>query len=358
MIGVYVHIPFCRTRCPYCDFLSQSTPDSVPSVFTDALVDEIAAYNGPVDAQSVFLGGGTPSLLTGDALARILKALRRRFRFEQPEISIEANPDDVTPVLADAWRDLGINRVSLGVQSFDDAVLRYLGRRHDAATAHRACDTVAARFDNWGLDLIFGAPPTLAWDDTLTAALGHGPSHISAYGLTYEPATPFAQRATDAVDDAAWLELYRRADERLATYDHYEISNFALPEHRCVHNLIYWRNEAYAGFGPGAYSFHGAVRSRNTSDLAPYLDDPLAKDEAITLAPSEVRLETVIQHLRLRDGLPKPYYAQRFGQDVHDDFGEALDVLEQRGLIEDNAQSVRPTPAGFELNNEIGLALV
>ncbi|NIA15625.1 MAG: radical SAM protein, partial [Nitrospiraceae bacterium] len=140
MIGVYVHIPFCRTRCPYCDFLSQPTPGAVPTAFADALVHEIDAYDGPVDARTVFFGGGTPSLLTPESLTRILETLRRRFRLEQPEISLEANPDDVTATLADAWRDLGINRVSLGVQSFDDAVLRYLGRRHDAAIAHRACD--------------------------------------------------------------------------------------------------------------------------------------------------------------------------------------------------------------------------
>jgi len=358
MIGLYIHIPFCRTRCPYCDFASEAIPGAVPAAFVEALCREIGAFDGPDDAATVFIGGGTPSLLRVAELERILAAVTERFRLADPEITIEANPDDVGPALVDGWRALGINRVSLGVQSFDDAVLRYLGRRHDAADARRACDCVAARFGNWGMDLIFDAHPVAAWAATLETARGFAPTHVATYGLTYEPNTPFAARAADAIDDAAWLDLYRQAEAALAGYDHYEISNFARDGFACQHNLIYWRNEEYAGFGPGAYSFVGGVRARNVVDLAAYLAQPGHKAEALDLSPAEIRLETAIQHCRLRAGLDKAAYRRRFGRDVRADFAQPLDALIARGLLEEDAHTIRPTAQGFELNDEIGLALV
>lgn len=358
MIGIYVHVPFCRTRCPYCDFVSQPISGDIPRAFVEAVCREAAAFEGPDDAYTVFLGGGTPSLLGPTALAAILGALRRRFRFHDPEITIEANPDDVDRGLARAWRDLGVNRVSLGVQGFDDAALRYLGRRHDAACAHQACEIVAGHFDNWAMDLIFGAHPTACWPATLDACVAHRPPHVAAYGLTYEKGTPFGARSHEAVDEATWLALYRQASERLNGYDHYEISNFALPGCACKHNLIYWQNLEYAGFGPAAYSFINGVRARNTVQLEEYMAEPGRKAERLCLTEREIRLETVIQHFRLRGGLPKRAYVERFGHSVFADHGGALHGLLARGLLEQDAGAIRPTRQGFELNNEIGLALV
>lgn len=358
-IGIYVHIPFCRTLCPYCDFIRCHTDRAVPHEFVNTLCREIAAFDGPERACTIYLGGGTPSLLALDSLAQVLDALHARFTFQvEPEVTIEANPDDVTAELAASWRALGVNRVSLGVQSFDDRVLRYLGRRHDADTARRACTLAADRFENWSIDLIFGAHPIEAWESTLSECVACAPTHVSAYGLTYEPNTPFGARAGEAVDDDTSLDLYRRAKAQLAAYDRYEISNFALTGRRCAHNLIYWRNEEYAGFGPGAYSFLDGLRPRNTPDVDTYLADPRTKSESLPLSDAEIRLETVIQHLRLREGLPKPYYALRFGRDLRDDFAESLDALIARGLIVENEDAIKPTETGFELNNELGLALV
>jgi len=358
MIGIYVHIPFCRTRCPYCDFVSQATPGNVPDAYVSALRREISAFKGPREALSVFFGGGTPSLLAPESLDTILSAIRKQFRLADAEITIEANPDDVTGDLAHAWHDQGINRVSLGVQSFDDRVLSYLGRRHNAATARRACEIVAERFVNWNMDLIFGAPPIECWAETLAACVCFAPPHVAAYGLTYEAGTLFERRRQDALDDDAALALYQEAEQALAEYAHYEISNYAKPGFECRHNLIYWHNEEYAGFGAAAYSFLDGVRARNLERTADYLERPGEKAEALRLTDREIRVETVIQHLRLQKGLSKAEYMRRFGVTPRQDFASALDALLARGLIEEDETSIRPTREGFHLNNEIGLALV
>lgn len=357
-IGLYIHVPFCRTRCPYCDFVSNAVDQDVPERFLEALHGEFDRFSGPSDVDSVFFGGGTPSLLTPAALERLLGSLHGRFRMASAEVTIEANPDDVTPDLVDAWVQAGINRVSLGVQSFDDGVLAYLGRRHDALAAREACGCVAEHVPNWSMDLMFGAGSAEAWRSTLDEARGFQPSHVSVYGLTYEPGTAFADRVTDAIDDETYLALYWEAHQHLDAYDHYEVSNYALPGFQCRHNLRYWKNLEYAGFGPSAYSFFDGVRSRNHVELEHYLDGPGEKVESLPLSDDEIRTETVIQHLRLEAGLNKREYLDRFGRPIHDDFGPQFETLVDRGLVEETPDSFRPTHTGFELNNEIGLALV
>ncbi len=357
-LGLYVHIPFCRTRCPYCDFNRVAIDGAVPDTFVGALCREIAEFEGSSVAKSVFFGGGTPSLLDPVALFDIVDAIRARFQTEGAEFTVEANPDDVNPALIAAWEDAGVNRVSLGIQSFDDRVLRFLGRRHDSRTAHHACELVGMTFGNWAMDLIFGAHPVDTWDATLRSCIAHQPPHVSTYGLTYEAGTPFEHLAHSAVEEAVWLGFYREAEARLAEFEHYEISNYARPGFQSRHNLIYWHNEEYAGFGPGAYSFIDGVRAKNPDDIQAYTDNPVQKAESLKLSEQETRLETVIQHLRLQSGLGREYYRHRFGADVMDDFGDAVAVLEDRGLVVSDETAIRPTRLGFELNNEIGLELV
>ena len=360
MLGVYIHIPYCRTLCPYCDFVRQSTPANTPTRFVDALCSEIDRYNGPQDADTVFFGGGTPSLLTPEHLRRILDSIRARFDLRDPEITLEANPDDVKEALADAWAQAGVTRVSLGVQSFDDRVLAYLGRRHDAHGARDACRVVADRFENWSIDLIFGAHPADAWEATLRECAAMSPPHVSAYGLTYEEGTPFGRRAHEALDEDASLACYRLAHDLLSAQGlrRYEISNHARPGHECRHNLYYWRNLQYAGFGPGAYSFLNSVRSRNVPEIPSYLPAPGRKAEELRLTDCEIRVETLIQHFRLAEGLMKQAYGERFGTTIEEDFGPRIEALIARGLLEEDDARIHPTPHGFELNNEIGLALV
>ena len=357
-LAIYIHIPYCRTLCPYCDFVREPVAGGVPGAYIRALCREIDGFDGPAAAASVFFGGGTPSLLEEHSLAAILGALHRRFRLPGAEVTLEANPDDVTPGRVGAWARLGVNRVSLGVQHFDDAALRYLGRRHDAGTALRACGRVAERFGNWSLDLIYGLPGSNAWAATLARALELAPPHIACYALTFEPGTPFQTRAQEAPEDDRVLELYQAAEQALAGYAHYEVSNFARPGFECRHNLVYWRNESYAGFGTGAYQFMDGVRARNHREMKRYLSEPGGKEEAIPLTPREARVETLIQHFRLREGIAADYYKARFGTDLCTDFGPKLDALAARGLIETADTFFRPTARGFYLNNEIGLALL
>ena len=358
MLGIYLHIPYCKTLCPYCDFVKERSRTQVPDTFVEAVCREIDAFEGPRDAGSIFFGGGTPSLLTADGLAQVLAALHERFDLAGAEITLEANPDDVTPELIQMWKDTGINRVSLGVQSFEERVLRYLGRRHNADGARRACGLVGEAFDTWSLDLIFGAPPVEAWRATLEEAVAIGPPHISAYNLTYEVGTPFEKRADQAIPDDIALRMFRKAEEVLSDYDHYEISNYARPGHQSRHNLIYWHNEDYAGFGTGAYSYIDGVRARNAVTTDDYLRNPGEKVESEAIDPTDTRLETLIQHFRLRAGLEKAYYATRFGCGVMEDFGEALSVLLDRGLLAEDECRIWPTAEGYYLNNEIGLALI
>lgn len=357
-IGIYIHVPYCRRVCPYCDFNRVVIAGNPPDAFVEALAAEISVFEGPDTADTVFLGGGTPSLLARGQLEQIFNAVAQRFRLVDPEITIEANPDDVTEALADAWKALGINRVSLGVQSFDDAPLEYLGRRHNARAARRACDIVAGHFENWSMDLIYGALPCDTWEETLRECAALAPPHVSCYGLTYEPETPFGARADEAIDDDVALACFRASQELLPSHTRYEISNFAIPGRECRHNLHYWRNEEYAGFGPGAYSFVAGVRSMNEESPNTYIREPGRKSESLCLSEREVALETLIQHFRLREGLGLAEYAARFGRDLFADFGPVLEPLLARGLIERRDGRVRPTWLGFELNDEIGLALV
>ena len=359
MIGAYIHIPYCRTLCPYCDFFSVDIAGAVPTAYVEAVCREILTFPDTRVLSTVFFGGGTPSLVEESGLDRIVETLRDKFRVvDDCEMTIEANPDDVTTELIEAWKRVGINRVSLGVQSFNDATLRYLGRRHDAATAIRACNLVAGGFDNWGMDLIFGAQPVDAWPETLEQCVALQPKHVSTYGLTYEPETPFAARAHEAVDDETWLRLYREAASRLSAYDHYEISNYGLPGYQCRHNLIYWRNEEYAGFGAAAYSFIEGIRARNPADIEAWAANPGLKDESVCLTEREIRVETLIQHFRLKAGIEKSEYVRRFGQEIRPEFAAPLGRLIGCGLLWEDDVHIAPTERGFELNNEIGLKIV
>ena len=357
-LGVYIHIPFCRTRCPYCDFVSNAIPGIVPLEFVNALCGEIRSYSGPKDIASIFVGGGTPSLLTSSDLEKIFDALLSVFNFHVPEITLEANPDDINSALVREWRVLGINRVSLGVQSLDTSTLRYLGRRHNDSKALKAIEIVAAEFDNWSMDLIFGAPPMAAWRSTLEKVVQIQPPHISAYSLTYEPSTPFGSRMEEAFDEEQMLFSFRESEKFFSAYDHYEISNFARPGFQCRHNLLYWHNDEYAGFGPGAFSYIGGRRMCNTPDLALYIKEQGANLQTEVLCVREQKIETLIQHFRLREGIAEAYYKKRFGESIDYVFEGPLNALQKRGLIRRLEGYICPTDQGFYLNNEIGLALV
>lgn len=315
---LYLHIPFCRRRCVYCDFFSTTGGAETRRRFVRALCAEIAARreeSGSRALQSIYFGGGTPSQLDAAEVADIFEAIRRNYTLApDAEITFEMNPDDAGRDYLAALQRAGVNRVSMGVQTFDDDLLRLLGRRH---TASQAVDALRLAADGFGLsvslDLIYGLPGQTAdgWASDVAQALALPVGHLSAYALAYEAGTALWQMRRDGrvseADEALALGMYDHLIDAAtaAGFEHYEISNFALPGRRARHNSAYWAGQPYIGCGPGAHSFDGAVRRANLPDLDAYIariGTPPCESERLT--PAERYNETVMTRLRTADGLP------------------------------------------------------
>jgi putative oxygen-independent coproporphyrinogen III oxidase len=319
LAGLYIHVPFCRRKCPYCDFFSE-TDLALISEWLRALGREMALYRdfAPV-FDSLYLGGGTPSLLEPAELEVLLTALWQNFTLSpQGEITLEANPDDLTLEKLRAYQGLGINRLSLGVQSFSDGELAFLGRRHDAAQNLRALMWARETgFAHLSLDLIYGLPGQTfkEWEENLATALRFGPEHLSCYQLTVSPGTPLARwqaegRLTPFAEETE-RNFFLFTSQFLEDhgYLHYEVSNFARNlEYRSRHNLKYWNHTPYLGLGPGAHSFRGNRRWWNKADVKEYCrvlrtgGVPLAGEE--TLTPEQLHLEALFLGLRTKEGVP------------------------------------------------------
>jgi oxygen-independent coproporphyrinogen-3 oxidase len=322
--GLYVHIPFCVTKCPYCAFHS-ITDRSRRREVSAAITKEAALRSerlGPFD--TLYIGGGTPSCLEIELLAELVDGLAARLPLAPPwsdgvEWTVELNPDDVTPELLAGLRGLGFGRVSLGVQSLRDEELAFLGRRHDARTAERAIETAReAGFPELSLDLMYGLGPEQIdreWRESLDRALAFEPEHLSCYQLTISDDTPFHERASRGelrrLDEERAAALFRLTSGHLSArgYEHYEVSSFARgPEHRARHNRKYWRHVPYLGLGPGAHGFDGARRWWNVTDIGEYVErvgrgeTPEAGSEVLT--PDQLRLEALFLGLRTSDGVP------------------------------------------------------
>ncbi|AHG91007.1 oxygen-independent coproporphyrinogen III oxidase [Gemmatirosa kalamazoonensis] len=320
---VYVHVPFCARRCSYCDFAIAVRRVVPVNEYVDALRKELAvrfgepAHAGLEPLDTLYLGGGTPSRLGGAGVAAALDAVRDWFPLApDAEVTIEANPDDVSADAARAWRDAGVNRVSLGSQSFDRDVLRWMHRTHDVEQVGRAVDALrGAGIGNLSLDLIFAVPTALErdWDRDLAHALALAPDHLSLYGLTIEPGTPLGrwhERGTVAeADEDRYADEFLRAHETMgaAGFEHYEVSNFGRPGRRSRHNSSYWRGVPYVGLGPAAHGFDGGVRRWNAAAYAEWVRqletgcDPVAGQEQ--LQPADRAAESVYLGLRTTDGL-------------------------------------------------------
>ena len=322
---VYVHIPFCARRCVYCDFAITIRSRVPVDEYLSALRSELALRYAPGEAwdvETLYLGGGTPSLLGGNGVERLLDALRAHLSLEAAaEVTLEANPDDVVPDAVSRWRDAGVNRLSLGAQSFDDGVLAWMHRTHDAARIEQAVEHArAGGITNVSLDLIFALPARLgrSWERDVEKALALAPDHVSLYGLTVEPATPLGRwRSRGDVAEAteeSYEEEYLFAHARLtaAGYEHYEVSSFARPGRRSRHNSSYWTGVAYAGLGPSAHEFDGTVRRWNAKSYRDWVEllaggrDPVAgRGGGAERLTDENRLaERVYLGLRTDAGLP------------------------------------------------------
>lgn len=347
--GVYLHIPFCAKRCDYCAFATWTDRDHLRDAYVDALVLDIerAVRGGMPIATSVFVGGGTPSLLPGHVLGRILDAVPTR---PGAEVTVECNPDTVTAELVDAYVAHGVNRVSLGVQSMVPRVLAALGRSHDPDNVVRAVDLVrAGGIPTFNLDLIYGAvgESTADWEATLDATLALDPPHVSAYGLTVEPGTPLAATPERHPDDDDQAGKYELADERLAASGrpNYEISNWARPGHECAHNLLYWAQGDYRGFGCAAHSHASGRRWWNLRTPERYVAAVQAGESTEAAGESldepTRRFERLELSLRTRHGVP----------------ADALDADGLDGLVEPRGERVVLTRAGRLLANEVALRL-
>ncbi|MBI3649135.1 MAG: radical SAM family heme chaperone HemW [Actinobacteria bacterium] len=361
--GIYVHVPFCPTRCGYCDFNAYAGLDGLKPRYVTALLREVELAAPGWDDQdvvSVFLGGGTPTTLDAADLKALLAHLGDRFAVAPgAEVTVEANPDTVDEAKLAALRDAGYGRLSMGAQSFDRTVLSSLERIHDPDSVHRAFAAArAAGYENVNLDLIYGADGEGldSWERTLLETVALQPEHVSAYALTIEPATPLGRKvasgAVPAPDPDLQADMFATACAVLcdAGYGHYEVSNWAKPGYECRHNLGYWERRPYLGLGAGAHSYRQDRRWWNVRPPEEYLrrvgsgELPVGGQER--LEPADAYLEEVFLRLRILEGIPASWVEP----------GRAEPFLES-GLLELDHDALVPTERGMLLLNELVLAL-
>jgi oxygen-independent coproporphyrinogen-3 oxidase len=372
--GIYIHIPFCRSRCSYCDFATGAYDGPLAARYVEALASEITGFGATRKVDTIYLGGGTPSLLSPEQAARILDAVHARFRVEgDAEVTMEMNPGTLTLDMLREFRRLGINRASFGAQTFDDRELRRLGRQHTAADVRRTIeDLQRAGFDNVSFDLIAGLPgQTLeAWSRNLDEALLLRPQHLSLYLLEVHEGTPLAEQigrgALPRPDDDLAALMYELMVEkaREAGYEHYEISNLCLHGYEARHNTKYWLGQPVYGFGCSAHSYDGERRRwANERDAARYTQlveagqTPIV--ETTNLDERDAQAEAVFLGLRLLErGLSLSDYRSRFGTDLRERHADDMARLSEAGLISLEDDLMRLTPHGALLSNEVFAAFV
>lgn len=372
--GIYIHIPFCSSRCSYCDFATGLFQQKLAERYVCALIADIRSsrYFGDV-VDTIYFGGGTPSLLAPSQLESILATVHDCFKIHpQSEITLEINPGSVDEKKLRAFRSLGVNRASFGAQTFDDAELAKLGRSHTTAdTLKTFNDLRSVGFENVSFDLIAGLPgQTLAgWQRNISQALELRPEHLSFYLLEVHSGTPLAEHIRRGIqpepdDDLAgamyqWM-LEQAAD---AGYEHYEISNLCLPGFHSRHNVKYWTGEAYYGFGCSAHSYDGATRRwSNHRDVLKYVTVIENGESAVVdeqqLSQTDVRAEAVFLGMRLMQGVDLRRYRESFGVDLRDEHADDLERFCRAGLVELDGDLIRLTRAGALLSNEVFAAFV
>ena len=379
--GIYIHIPFCRARCSYCDFATGMYESELAARYVQAVATEITAgreVEQPGDVDTIYFGGGTPSLLTPAQIEQILKAVRDRFKvLDGAEMTIELNPGDGGISAASKreklleFRRCGINRASFGAQTFDDRELKQLGRTHSSSDIYSTFNHLReAGFENINFDLIAGLPNQTmgGWKRNLNEALKLRPEHLSLYLLDVHEGTPLADQIKrglrPAPDDDLAAEMYRVliGEVVAAGYEHYEISNFCLPGFESRHNTKYWTGAPYYGFGCSAHSYDGRrLRWSDERDAANYVGlvengkSPIV--ERTNLSDEEARSESIFLGLRLMRGVDLQSHRARFGKDLRQEHGGELDRLEEAGLIRTDRDVLKLTMRGALLSNEVFAAL-
>ena len=387
-IGLYVHIPFCKTKCLYCDFNTYAKIEYLISPYTKSLINEIKMWGNLLTApilNTIFFGGGTPSYIPPDGISSIINTINSTFNtVDTSEITIEANPDDLDIHQLEQYLFAGINRISIGVQTFEDKLLSLLGRRHKSIEAIEAYNMARkAGFNNVSIDLMFGLPyQTLKdWKNTITQLLDLNPNHISMYALTLEYGTPLENLVkTNQIqepDEDLAADMYLLAEDMLLKcgYRHYEISNWAKPGFESLHNLTYWKNYEYLGIGPGAHSylhhhrfsniksprnyiniFQGAditTAAKYTDKFADTLENISTIEDIWPIDEVREMSETLIMGLRLEDGISLPAFHEKFGVGINDKYREVITELSSLGLLKLFNETLSLTPKGRLLGNEV-----
>ncbi|RPD45614.1 radical SAM family heme chaperone HemW [Paracnuella aquatica] len=362
MAGIYLHIPFCRQACAYCNFhfatsLRYKRP-MVAALAKEAVIQKPYLQGEPL--ATIYFGGGTPSLLEGDEILFLLQTIREHYTvLPDAEITLEANPDDITPAKLDAWKSAGINRLSMGVQSFREADLRWMNRAHNSA---QALDSIrmaqAAGLYNISIDLIYGTPglDDAAWKANVAQALALEIPHLSCYALTVEEKTPLhkqierKQKVDVDNEQQAHQFLLLMQWLKAAGYEHYEVSNFALPGWRSRHNSSYWRGEKYLGLGPSAHSFNGTSRQWNVANNNVYiqsLEGGTVPFEIEVLTPEQQLNEHLMISLRTAEGLNLDVVASRWGQSAAENIQRQVTKFAQRGLLQITGSNIQLTNDGM-----------
>jgi len=368
-LGIYIHVPFCIGKCGYCDFNSYSGMEEIFDEYVEALKKEISLISyQPYEIISIFFGGGTPTILNADKLIGILDLCRDIFNLKSDaEITIEANPETLT---VDKLRDLrkgGFNRISIGVQSFNDRLLKRLGRIHDSKKAYnQVLSARDAGFENISVDLMFGIPDETIndWKSDIETAIKLNPEHISAYNLTIEKGTRFeilysaAEASHCLPDDDKQVEMFKIGIELLtsAGYGHYEISNFAKNGRICLHNRIYWKNEEYLGIGAGAYSYINGERRWNIKNPKEYINK--IKGQGIVagserLEDEKIMGETIMMGFRMIDGINLQSFKRRFNIRIESAFPSAISKLLNNNLISFTKDYLKLTEKGLLFYNDV-----
>jgi len=368
--GLYIHIPFCKSKCGYCSFYSITSLNLIPD-FIDALKKEMKFYSKLFKSfDTVYLGGGTPSLLTPQQIETILKTVGKFYKIDpHAEITIEVNPGDVSLEYFRALRSLGINRLNIGIQSFDDQLLKFLGRRHSASNALESMENAReAGFSNIGLDLIYGVhhQNIKSWENTLQKAITLKPEHISCYQLSLAPKTPlyqiYQEKSIKLPSNEQQTKYFFTTSEILENdgYLHYEVSNFAREE--CLkskHNMKYWQHVPYLGLGPAAHSFLDNKRWWNKAAVKTYLQEISAGNMPVenteTLSAEQLQLEALFLGLRTKAGIDLKLYKIRYGVDLLEDKKSMIDLLIKNKLVELKDSFLRPTRAGMAVADSLAL---
>ncbi len=374
-LGLYVHIPFCRVRCQFCAFYVQTLQEERVQAFLAGLVREIQLYGrevglGNIPVTSVYVGGGTPTVLSASQLVVVLDAIRKWFTVtDEAEISLEGHPGTINLEDLSVLRSKGFNRISIGAQSFDDQELVQLGGRSvSQATKSAVAFSREAGFENISLDLMYGFPghTTASWERTLDATLALGPAHLSCYAFTVEDGSHFHEKVERGMALApneevqAMLALFTIDYLKAVGYEHYEISNFCQPGFSCQHNLRYWRGESYLGLGPSAQSYVSGVRFGNTSDLGIYCEEVTQEELSVenldVLAPEEVQREHIVFGLRTLQGVL--HHQVESLSKINKEWGGVVKELEKQELLAMESGYMRLTQKGLQFADTVAVALL